>query len=235
MDGVALLSLALALVSTFSCTGGWFRAFSRLCTAWTLTPTTLALIGVLLFDMLLYCISIVLCFQMQKNGGMVCGDGGEIAQNATTRAQKSHVTRSKKQKTSLRPSDLKEHRHSANINAPTTNETTMKTSLLLLASLATTTSAFGSFGKPKTATPKLPLPTFDDATQRYVKSPDDDGVMPYDAIGAALRHGPVPFITRLTNADEYEQGVLKYMGTAKVSRAEAVGNMDAKLNNPMDW
>jgi len=79
------------------------------------------------------------------------------------------------------------------------------------------------------------MPTFDDATQRYVKSPDDDGVMPYDAIGSALRHGPVPFITRLTNADEYEQGVLKYMGTAKVSRAEAVGNMDAKLNNPLDW
>ncbi len=102
------------------------------------------------------------------------------------------------------------------------------TSPLLVLALATTTSAFGSFGKPKTATPKLPLPTFDDKTQRYVKSPNDDGVMPYDAIGAALRHGPVPFITRLTNADEYEQGVLKYMGTAKVTRAEAVGNMDAK-------
>ena len=103
--------------------------------------------------------------------------------------------------------------------------------------LATTVSAFGSFGGKK-ATPKsttLPLPTFDDATQRYIKNPNDDGVLPYDAIGAALRHGPVPFFTRIFNADEYEQGVLKYMGTAKVSRAEAVGNMDAKLNNPMDW
>ncbi|KAK1745431.1 hypothetical protein QTG54_003355 [Skeletonema marinoi] len=111
----------------------------------------------------------------------------------------------------------------------------MKTTSLLVLAFATTTSAFGSFGKPKATTPKLPMPTFDDATQRYVKSSDDDGVMPYDAIGSALRHGPVPFITRLTNADEYEQGVLKYMGTAKVSRAEAVGNMDAKLNNPLDW
>eukprot|EP00986_Skeletonema_menzelii_P016881 scaffold16330_cov171-Skeletonema_menzelii.AAC.4 len=111
----------------------------------------------------------------------------------------------------------------------------MKTTSLLVLAFATTTSAFGSFGKPKPATPKLPLPTFDDATQRYVKSPDDDGVMPYDAIGAALRHGPNPLITRIFNADEFEQGVLKYMGTAKVSRAEAVGNMDAKLNNPMDW
>ena len=109
------------------------------------------------------------------------------------------------------------------------------TSLLVLALATTTTSAFGSFGKPKAATPKLPLPTFDDATQRYVKSPDDDGVLPYDAIGAALRHGPVPFVTRIFKADEYEQAVLKYMGTAKVTRAEACGNMDAKLNNPMDW
>lgn len=108
------------------------------------------------------------------------------------------------------------------------------TSLLVLALAATTVSAFGSFGGKK-ATPKstLPLPTFDDATQRYIKNPNDDGVLPYDAIGAALRHGPVPFFTRIFNADEYEQGVLKYMGTAKVSRAEAVGNMDAKLNNPM--
>jgi hypothetical protein len=112
----------------------------------------------------------------------------------------------------------------------------MKTTSLLVLALATTTSAFGSFGKPKAAaTPKLPLPTFDEAAKRYVKSPDDDGAMPYDAIGAALRHGPVPLFTRIFNADEYEQGVLKYMGTAKVTRAEAVGNMDAKLNNPMDW
>lgn len=134
------------------------------------------------------------------------------------------------------PTPLRKNTTSLFTIKPPYRPTTMKTtSLLLLASLATTTSAFGSFGKPKTATPKLPLPTFDDATQRYVKSPDDDGVMPYDAIGAALRHGPVPFFTRLTNADEYEQGVLKYMGTAKVSRAEAVGNVDAKLNNPMDW
>lgn len=115
-----------------------------------------------------------------------------------------------------------------------TYQHTMKTTSLLVLALATTVSAFGSFGGKK-ATPKstLPLPTFDDATQRYIKNPNDDGVLPYDAVGAALRHGPVPFFTRIFNADEYEQGVLKYMGTAKVSRAEAVGNMDAKLNNPM--
>ena len=153
-------------------------------------------------------------------------------------AKSKHNTRPKmprhtKQK-SAPPTPPKEHHIFAHNH--NNNTTTMKTtSLLILASIASTTSAFGSFGKPKSTAPKLPLPTFDDATQRYVKSPDDDGVMPYDAIGAALRHGPVPFITRFTKGDVYEQGVLKYMGTAKVTRAEAVGNMDAKLNNPMDW
>merc|ERR1712087_1096521 len=59
--------------------------------------------------------------------------------------------------------------------------------------------------------------------------------MGYDAVGAALRHGPSPFLTRVFNADEYEQGVMKYMLSAKCDRAEATGNIDAKLNNAMDW
>ena len=50
-----------------------------------------------------------------------------------------------------------------------------------------------------------------------------------------MRHGPSPFLTRVFNADEYEQGILKYMASAKVERAEATGNIDAKLNNAMDW
>jgi len=98
-------------------------------------------------------------------------------------------------------------------------------------------AAFGSFGKAKAASSstKLPLPTIDPVTGRYVRSPLDDGKYPYDAVGAALRHGPSPFLTRVFNADEYEQGVLKYMLTAKCDRAEATGNIDAKLNNPVDW
>ena len=98
-------------------------------------------------------------------------------------------------------------------------------------------SAFGSFGKKaaKATTPKLPLPTIDPETGRYVRSPLDDGEYPYDAVGAALRHGPSPFFTRVFNADEYEQGVMKYMLSAQCSRAEAVGNTDAKLNNAADW
>ena len=120
--------------------------------------------------------------------------------------------------------------------------------LLALAVFASTATAFapasfskqgsttelGIFGK-KAATSKIPFPTFNADTERWEKNAADDGEYPYDAVGALLRHGPSPFITRLINADEYEQGVLKYMAVAKVSRSEATGNMDAKLNNAADW
>lgn len=101
-------------------------------------------------------------------------------------------------------------------------------------------SAFGSFGKKSvgsssSSSKKLPTPTLNKDTGRYEKSPLDDGKYPYDAIGSALRHGPAPFLTRVFNADEYEQGVLKYMLSAQVDRAEATGNVDAKLNNAIDW
>lgn len=78
-------------------------------------------------------------------------------------------------------------------------------------------------------------PTFNQTTQKWERASDDDGKYPYDALGALLRHGPAPFLTRLTNPSEYEQGVLKYMASTGVSRAEATGNMDAKLNNAADW
>ena len=103
--------------------------------------------------------------------------------------------------------------------------------ILLLAIAFPSTSAFGVKGASKA----LPLPTLDPKTGRYEKSPKDDGEYPYDAIGSALRHGPTPFLTRVFNADEYEQGVLKYMYNQKVDRAEATGNIDAKLNNAVDW
>ena len=92
-----------------------------------------------------------------------------------------------------------------------------------------------AFGQKKSSTTQLPLPTFDETTGRYIKNPADDGQYPYDALGAALRHGPSPFFTRVFNSDEYEQGVLKYMLTQQVDRATATGNTDAKQNNAMDW
>jgi len=108
--------------------------------------------------------------------------------------------------------------------------------VLLACGAPSRVAAFGVFGKKAgAAASKLPLPTRDDDTGRYTKSPLDDGAYPYDAVGAALRHGPSPFFTRVFNADEYEQGVLQYMATAKCDRAEATGNVDAKLNNALDW
>jgi hypothetical protein len=78
-------------------------------------------------------------------------------------------------------------------------------------------------------------PTFNKNTQKWERSADDDGVYPYDAFGALLRHGPGPFLSRLTDPAGYEQTVLSYMASTGVSRAEATGNMDAKLNNAADW
>jgi len=98
-------------------------------------------------------------------------------------------------------------------------------SLLVTLLLVSSVDAFGIFNKASSSA-KLPLPKFDEASQRWIKNPNDDGEYPYDAVGALLRHGPSPFITRLTNADEYEQGILKYMAVAKVSRAEATGTLE---------
>lgn len=78
-------------------------------------------------------------------------------------------------------------------------------------------------------------PTFISKTQKWERASDDDGKYPYDAVGSLLRHGPAPFLSRLTDPAGYEQTVLAYMASTGVSRAEATGNMDAKLNNPADW
>mmetsp|Transcript_42216 Transcript_42216/g.101995 ORF Transcript_42216/g.101995 Transcript_42216/m.101995 type:complete len:182 (-) Transcript_42216:208-753(-) len=90
-----------------------------------------------------------------------------------------------------------------------------------------TTSLYGAVGKAK--------PKFNKATDKWEPSPADDGKYPYDAIGALLRHGPPAFISRVTDSGEYEQFVLNYMAIAGVDRAEATGNIDAKLANPVDW
>lgn len=100
----------------------------------------------------------------------------------------------------------------------------------------TALNVFGMGSKKQTTTTAASsFPTFNKETQTWEKAASDNGENPYDAVGALLRHGPAPFIARITNPKNYEQGVLKYMAVAKVSRSEAVGNMDAKLNNAADW
>ena len=87
--------------------------------------------------------------------------------------------------------------------------------------------------KPRKSSSTKPI--FDKATEKWTKAPSDDGKYPYDAVGALLRHGPGPFVTRIVDPKGYEQSVLSYMANTGCTRAEATGNMDAKLNNAADW
>jgi hypothetical protein len=113
-------------------------------------------------------------------------------------------------------------------------------SLCLLLSLFALSSAFAPARMTKRASGALSAakpakPKYNAKAQTWTPAPGDDGKYPYDAFGALLRHGPAPFISRVTNPVEYEQGILKYMANGGVSRAEATGNMDAMINNRPDW
>lgn len=57
----------------------------------------------------------------------------------------------------------------------------------------------------------------------------------YPPIGTLLRQGPQPYIRRLLNSDEYDQGVLKMMAGENLTRDEAQGSFDAYMRNPNDW
>lgn len=97
---------------------------------------------------------------------------------------------------------------------------------------------FGGLGKgakSKSSSNKNIKPTFDKTSGRWVASPGDDGVYPYDAVGSLLRHGPSPFVQRVTDPAGYEQAVLAYMASENCNRSEATGNVDAKTNNAADW
>ncbi|KAG7369816.1 hypothetical protein IV203_027562 [Nitzschia inconspicua] len=77
------------------------------------------------------------------------------------------------------------------------------------------------------------LPKFNTKTQRWEKAPNAE--QGYPLYETALRNGPVPFFTRLTQSDDYEQAVLKFQASEKCSINEAQGNMDAYFENPNDW
>lgn len=78
-------------------------------------------------------------------------------------------------------------------------------------------------------------PKLNKTTGKYEASPNDDGQYPYGPVGSLLRHGPNPFFKRIADSQGYEQDVLDYMYLMNVDRSEATGNMDAKLNNALDW
>ncbi|CAJ1951300.1 unnamed protein product [Cylindrotheca closterium] len=80
------------------------------------------------------------------------------------------------------------------------------------------------------------VPKFDPQTRKWSPtSPEEEASAGYDIWGSLLRQGPNPFIQRLFQADEYEQGVLKFMAGDKVDRNTAQAEMDAYLQNPNDW
>jgi hypothetical protein len=55
-------------------------------------------------------------------------------------------------------------------------------------------------------------PRFDKQLSKWVPaSPEEGPEGGYDIWGTVIRHGPVPFFNRIVKADEYEQGVLKFM------------------------
>ncbi len=79
-------------------------------------------------------------------------------------------------------------------------------------------------------------PRFDKKVNIWVPTSADEGPEAgYDIWGTVIRHGPIPFFNRLVKADEYEQGVLKFMAGDKVDRMRAQAEMDAYLSNPNDW
>lgn len=80
----------------------------------------------------------------------------------------------------------------------------------------------------------LAMVRFDPTLEKWVPTAPEDGVG-YGPMGTLLRAGPKPFLIRVFNPDNYEQGVFKFMYKENMSRLEAQGNFDAYLENPNDW
>ena len=78
-------------------------------------------------------------------------------------------------------------------------------------------------------------PRYNPSTKRWeaTTSEEEEG---YPPSGTLIRQGPKPYLQRIINPDDYDQGVLKMMANdSTMSRDEAQGNMDAYLRNPNDW
>ena len=79
-------------------------------------------------------------------------------------------------------------------------------------------------------------PKFDKSTGKWSPSSPEEGPEGgYAPWKSLLLRGPKPFFSRVFTPDDYEQGVLKFMATDKVSRVVAQGNMDRYLENAQDW
>ena len=63
------------------------------------------------------------------------------------------------------------------------------------------------------------VPRYNPAEQKWEPMTDKDKPEAgYGPIGSLIRAGPLPFIQRLVNSENYEQGVLKYMASEGCDR-----------------
>ena len=116
-------------------------------------------------------------------------------------------------------------------------------SLILLAGwivcLSETVSAFAPMTRTpgKTTSTLLHMaPKFDKKLNKWVpSSPEESAAAGYDVWGSLLRQGPTPFFTRIFQAENYDQGVMKMMAGDGLDRNTAQAEFDAYLQNPNDW
>jgi hypothetical protein len=123
-------------------------------------------------------------------------------------------------------------------------------SLLLSALLLSTLQQHvESFAMPTTQPPQISsssssrmsvllhmAPQFDPTAQKWVPSSEEESAEAnYPPIKSLLRHGPKAYLTRVFNADNYDQAVLKFMAMDSCERWEAQGNMDRCNENSQDW
>ena len=89
----------------------------------------------------------------------------------------------------------------------------------------------------RTITQQYMAPRFDSSTEKWIPASQDETVSSagYGPFGTLLRQGPKPFLIRLSNTQNYEQGVYKLMAGEKWEVLEAMANFDAYLENPNDW
>ena len=80
------------------------------------------------------------------------------------------------------------------------------------------------------------VPKYDAQTQLWTPgNSEEEESAGYTKIGSLIRQGPLPFIQRLKEPEQYHQAVLKMMAERDMSYKEGQGNMDAYLANPNDW
>ena len=79
-------------------------------------------------------------------------------------------------------------------------------------------------------------PRFDPISQQWTASSEEESAAAgYPPIRSLLRHGPKAFLIRVTQPEQYDQAVLKFMANERCDRYTAQGNMDRYFENAQDW